>query len=50
MVGPSIQLKHVISRRGPDLVMTDEERLVYEAILRDGVLPAGGVIFVGRIT
>jgi hypothetical protein len=34
----------LVKRRGVDSVMSEDERLVYDAILREKVLPGGGVI------
>ncbi|MCS7067472.1 MAG: hypothetical protein NZN28_02385 [Meiothermus sp.] len=39
-----IPMRLVIQERGTDPVLTDDERLVYEAILREGRLPGGSVV------
>ena len=39
-----IPARILLQQRGPDLELTDDERLVYEAILREGRLPGGSVI------
>jgi hypothetical protein len=38
-----IPARHVIAERGTDPVLSDEEQLVYEAILREGRRPGGCV-------
>ncbi len=40
--------RHVIAERGTDPVLTDEEQLVYEAILREGRLPGGCMHWLAR--
>jgi hypothetical protein len=42
-----IPMRLIIEERGPDLTLTPDEQLVYEAILREGRLPGGGVRWVG---
>ncbi len=39
-----IPMRLVIEERGTDPELTDDERLVYEAILREGRLPGGSVV------
>lgn len=39
-----IAMKSIIRERGTDLVLTEDEQLVYDAIIRERRLPAGGVI------
>ena len=36
-------MRLVIEERGTDLELTEDERLVYEAIIREGRLPGGAV-------
>jgi guanosine-3',5'-bis(diphosphate) 3'-pyrophosphohydrolase len=38
-----IPMRHVIEERGVDPELTEDERLVYEAIIREGRLPGGAV-------
>ncbi|GIW23969.1 hypothetical protein [Meiothermus sp.] len=39
-----IPMRLVIEERGTDPELTDDEQLVYEAILREGRLPGGSVV------
>jgi hypothetical protein len=41
--GAEIGLKLLIRRRGVDITLTDDEQLVFDAILREGRLPGGSV-------
>ncbi len=43
MGGASIQLHHLFEERGTDFDLTPDEQLIYDAILREGKLPGGGV-------
>ena len=43
-----IPMRLVLQRRGPDLTLTEDEQLVYDAILREGRLPGGAVRLVGE--
>lgn len=44
--GAAIGLKILIRERGTDLKLSDNERCVYEAMLRGGRLPGGRVVLV----
>jgi len=44
--GAQIQIRVIIERRGTNLRLTSDEKLVYEAILRERRLPGGGAILV----
>ncbi len=46
--GFNIGANVIIRQRGEDITLTEDERLVYEAILRDGRLPGGSVILVSE--
>lgn len=41
--GAWIGVRLLIERRGTDIRLTPDERLVYKAILKEGRLPGGGV-------
>jgi len=41
--GAHIGARLLVDRRGTDIVLTDDERLVHEAIVREGRLPGGAV-------
>ncbi len=41
--GLHIAANVIIRRRGEDITLTEDERLVYDAILREGWLPGGCV-------
>ncbi len=41
--GGVIGMRLLIEARGTDITLTPDEQLVYEAILREGRLPGGGV-------
>ena len=41
MGGAEIQLRYLIERRGTDITLTEDEKLVYDAILRERTLPGG---------
>jgi hypothetical protein len=45
--GMHIAMRKTIERRGRDITLTDDERLVYDAILSEGRLPGGGARLVG---
>ena len=42
MGGASIQARHLIAARGTDIVMTEDERLVCDAIIRKVACLGGG--------
>ena len=44
--GAHIGARLLVEARGADITLTPDEQLVYEAILRDGRLPGGGVCLV----
>ncbi len=44
--GAHIGANLLIRERGRDITLTEEEQLVYDAILREGRLPGGHVILV----
>jgi hypothetical protein len=44
--GAEIGLRLLIESRGPDIKLTAEEKLVYDAILRCKTLPAGRVLLI----
>jgi len=46
MPGAEVGLRHLIAERGTDITLTADERLVFEAILREGRLPGGHVVLV----
>ena len=46
--GAQIQILVIIERRGTNLRLTSDEKLVYEAILRERRLPGGGAILVDK--
>jgi hypothetical protein len=41
MGGAEIGLRHLIKDRGRDITLTEDEQLVYDAIVRDRRLPGG---------
>ncbi len=43
-----IPMRHVIEERGTDIELTEDERLIYDALLREGRLPGGAVRLVDR--
>jgi hypothetical protein len=43
-----IPMRLVIEERGTDLVLTDDEQLVYEAIIREGRLSGGAVRLIDK--
>jgi hypothetical protein len=44
MLGFPVAMKVLIGRRGTDPDLTEDEKMVYDAILRERRLPGGGVI------
>ena len=44
--GLGIAMNHIIRERGTDLTLTEDEQLIYEAILRERRMPAGGAILI----
>jgi hypothetical protein len=38
-----IPMRHILEERGPSLELTEDERLIYEAIIRERRLPGGAV-------
>ncbi len=46
--GFNIGANVIIRQRGEDITLTEDEQLVYEAILRDGRLPGGSVILISE--
>ncbi len=48
MGGAHIGMRLLIERRGRDIILTEDEQLVYDAILREGRLPGGSVHLVPR--
>jgi hypothetical protein len=46
MLGAEIGLRVLIERRGTEIKLTPDEKLVYDAILREKRLPGGGAILV----
>ncbi len=46
--GADIGTRILISKRGEDITLTEDEQLVYDAILRDGRLPGGHVVLVSE--
>src|SRR5262245_26103163 len=38
-----IPMRRIIAERGADFALTEDEQLIYEAILREGRLPGGAV-------
>ena len=42
-----IPMRVVLEERGADPVLTDDEQLILDAMLREGRLPGGGVRLVG---
>lgn len=43
--GFPVAVKVLEKRRGRDIVLSEDEQLVYDAILRERRLPGGGVLF-----
>jgi hypothetical protein len=46
--GFDIGMRLLIRNRGTDITLSEDEQLVFEAILRERRLPGGGVILVPR--
>ena len=46
MLGAEIGLRVLIERRGTNIKLTPDEKLVYDAILKEKRLPGGGAILV----
>jgi len=46
MGGAATQLRILLERRGPDLVLTPDEQEIYDAILRERRLPGGRAVLV----
>jgi len=46
--GMVIAMQKLINRRGCDTTLTPDEQLVYDAILREGRLPGGGVHLINQ--
>ena len=47
--GMDIGMRLLIKQRGTDITLSEDEQLIYEAILNERRLPGGGVILVPRI-
>jgi len=41
--GMHIGMRVIIERRGTDITLTDKEKLIYDALIREKRLPGGGV-------
>jgi len=46
--GAHIGMRLLIERRGTDITLTDDERLVFDSLLRERRLPGGSVILLDR--
>lgn len=46
--GVHIAMKVIIRKRGTDITLSEDEKIVYEAILREGRLPGGVVRLVSQ--
>ncbi|MCI0534810.1 MAG: hypothetical protein L0Z50_06255 [Verrucomicrobiales bacterium] len=47
--GAHIGMRLLIQKRGTNITLTDDEQLIYDAIIREERLPRGGVVLVDEI-
>ncbi len=41
--GLHIAMRVIIEKRGTDIILTEKEKLIYDAIIREGRMPGGSV-------